>query len=73
MNIIKPAREEERGGEYYPVVYSNGAMHCSCGNELIKHDDGSYKCAAGYPIYRFEDGDVIKDKFGNLSARVIPH
>lgn len=58
---------------YYAVVNSAGVMICSCGRELEKMDDTTYKCPGGYPIYRFEDGDFFIDKFRNLMFKEIDH
>lgn len=58
---------------YFMVQRQDGALRCSCGRELIKHDENSLKCSAGYPIYRPQDGDMVKDKFGEISLRMKPH
>lgn len=60
-------------GGYYLVQRSDGQLRCSCGAELIKNDDQSYVCTGGYPIYRPQDGDIIKDKWGNVYFRQKPH
>lgn len=64
--LIDPAASDGDDGGYYLCEDENGVMRCSCGRELIQLDDDTYKCPGGYPIYRFDEGDVIKDKFGNL-------
>lgn len=65
----------ERGfhGEYFLVVEKNGAMHCSCGLPLERKAHGEYACSAGWPIYRPGSGEVLKDKFGNLMLKIMPH
>ena len=74
MNILTPERDEnERLGSYWPVVHSDGHVTCSCGRELLKLDEGTFKCSGGWPIYRLSEGDIIKDKFGNIMMREIPH
>ena len=72
MKKIEPEciREED---EYWSVVDANGIMRCSCGRELIKMDEHTYRCAGGYPIYRFEDGTVFIDKWGNLMLKASDH
>lgn len=77
MSKIKPETSlsdpsiQDRG--YFLVQHENGKLTCSCGGELIKLDEYSYKCSGGYPIFRPEDGDIIQDKFGNKYLRMKPH
>ena len=52
--------------DYYSVEGEDGVLRCSCGAELVKLDDKTYQCPGGYPIYRFDEGEVVLDKFGNL-------
>ena len=59
--------------EYFLVVNQDGNMFCSCGRSLNKLDDGTYRCSAGWPIYRPDQGEVMIDKFGNLMLKVMPH
>lgn len=70
MGEIKPNinhdRDDEIAKEYFTVEGEDGVMRCSCGRQLIKMDETTYMCSGGYPVYRFEDGSVIIDKFGNL-------
>lgn len=61
------------GYKYFLVVKENGAMHCSCGRELLRLDDGSYRCKGGYPTYRPDQGEMIKDKNGEIWLKVLPH
>ncbi len=71
----------QRGGDgsfgdengYYLVQRKDGKLRCSCGAELIKHDEDSWKCSHGYPIYRPQDGDIVKDKSGELMFKMKPH
>jgi len=58
---------------YHSVMDNKGRLRCSCGKELIKMDETTYRCAGGYPIYRFEDGTMIIDKFGNLMIKTEDH
>ena len=59
--------------DYYAVVDEKGVMRCSCGRELVKMDENTYKCPGGYPIYRFEDGSIFIDKWGNLMLKTSDH
>lgn len=64
----------QRGeGGYYLVQHKDGKLLCSCGNELIKNDDTSWKCSGGYPIYRPSDGEFFKDKFGDVYLKIKEH
>lgn len=72
MKKVEPVQKAHRN-EYYSVVDDKGKMTCSCGRELIKLDEHTYKCPGGYPIYRFEDGSVFIDKWGNLMLKAIDH
>ena len=75
MKIIKPnlslslAEDDE---DYY-AVEEDGVLRCSCGSELIQLDEDSYRCAGGYPTYRFSEGSIILDKFGNLMIKKGDH
>ena len=74
MKEIKPVQVTYKD-EYHVVISPNGTMRCSCGEELIKMDEHTYRCgsSAGWPIYRFEDGTIFIDKFGNLMLKAIDH
>lgn len=79
MKVIKPEKswntkdQEESADEYFCVDDGDGVMRCSCGEQLIKLDDNTYQCPGGYPTYRFEDGSVFIDKFGNLMLKHEEH
>ena len=67
-------REMANAKSWRSVVDPDGKLRCSCGRELVKMDDTTYRCSAGYPVYRFEDGTFIIDKFGNLLIKTeMPH
>lgn len=68
---IKPVSYNEED-KYYSVE-ENGVLKCSCGRELIKMDENTYKCSGGYPIYRFDNETVFIDKFGNLCIKKLNH
>lgn len=53
---------------------NTGTLKCSCGNELNKIDEDTYRCAGGYPTYRFSLGDMIEvlDKFGGKQLLLRP-
>jgi len=65
MKVIRPIEPEVDTG-YTPQVGSDGVMRCSCGRSLVKVDEDTYKCAFGFPRYRFSMGEITLDKFGNL-------
>ena len=76
MKRITPAKGNREGwsdNEYYAVEDEDGVMRCSCGRELIKMDEETYQCSGGYPIFRFAEGSVIIDKFGNLCIKKLSH
>lgn len=73
MKEIKPAVKNSYMGYFSVSDAKTGILKCSCGNKLEKLDDQTYRCPAGYPIYRFEDGTVVFDKFGNILIQEIPH
>lgn len=71
-------REEKEEAErlstiWFPVSSPNGTLLCSCGRPLLKIGEGVYKCKAGYPIYRFDEGNIMIDKFGNLMIKGVEH
>ena len=70
---VKPNNIHPTGNDKYYAVEQDGVLTCSCGRELVKLDDKTYKCPGGYPIYRFDDGSVYIDKFGNLMIKQIEH
>lgn len=64
--------QEDSGSGYTLIQNSEGALTCSCGRELIQQDENTYKCSGGYPKYHFDQGDIIKDKFGNILLKEKP-
>lgn len=72
MKVITPNTETNEGSSWYPVD-EDGIMRCSCGRDLIQMDEDTYRCAAGLPIYKFSQGTIVKDKFGNLLIKKIKH
>lgn len=70
---ILPARRGENETGYKLVSYEDGRVTCSCGRELIQVDEDTYRCAGGYPYYRFSEDEVMKDKFGNLFLKLKQH
>ena len=71
--IIEEPINNRASSQWYSVLHSNGKMRCSCGRQLVKIDDKTYKCEYGYPMYRFDEGEVMKDKFGNLLLKRLSH
>ena len=72
MKKIEPVQKTE-ANDYWTVVDPDGTLRCSCGRELIKMDENTYKCPGGYPIYRFGDGSIFIDKWGNLMLKTSDH
>lgn len=73
MGTLKPVRNDDdiSNRDYIPVeVGRNGSMTCCCGYELIKQDEMTYRCTGGNHVYHLEDGDMIKDKYGNMMLRL---
>ena len=78
MEEVKASRSNRSSvnvaqGGWFLVVEKNGTLRCSCGSELIKMDEDTYVCGAGYPVYRISGEEVVIDKFGNLYMRAKPH
>lgn len=76
MKKIQAFRKESEpyaNDGYVPVKCEDGVIRCSCGRELVKLDESTYRCAAGGPMYRFDAGGIIKDKFGNLFMKAKAH
>lgn len=71
MNFESEVRDGT--GDYFAVENEDGLLRCSCGRELIKMDEETYKCPGGYPVYRFAKGEVIIDRNGNMMFKSIPH
>jgi hypothetical protein len=69
--IVLPPSEVENG--WYPRVGPDGQMRCSCGRVLVKVDEVTWACSAGFPRYRFDTGDIVVDKFGRLMFRMKDH
>ena len=65
--------QQEAADTYFTVEDEMGVLRCSCGRELIKMDEETYECPGGYPQYRFKNGEVVIDKFGNLMMKNKPH
>jgi len=65
--------KEDDADEYYSVVGEDGRLTCSCGRELVKMDEETYMCPGGYPVYKFKNGEVVIDKFGNMMFKKKPH
>jgi hypothetical protein len=66
---FRPATAEKEARyakDYKMVTTARGKLKCSCGRELIKMDEETYKCSGGFPIYRISSGGVFIDKFGQL-------
>lgn len=61
---------EEKG---WVLVEQDGVLKCSCGRKLIQHDENTWSCSAGFPLYRLSDGDVRIDKYGNLYMKIMEH
>lgn len=74
MEVMDFKSDKKDGADnYFAVEDEDGVLRCSCGRELIKMDEETYKCPVGYPVYRFKDGEVVIDKFGNMMFKELPH
>ncbi len=71
METVKP--HVNNAADDYWAVEQDGVLTCSCGRELEKMDEFTYKCSGGYPVYRFQTGAVFIDKWGNLMIKKIDH
>ena len=65
--------EPESDNGWVPEVGPDGVMRCSCGRRLVMVDEDTYECAYGYPRFRFSNGEIRKDKWGNLMFSDKPH
>lgn len=72
MKEVKPVAKRDYGG-FFLVEDHDGTLKCSCGRELVNVDEHTWRCSAGYPTYRFEEGTIMVDKFGNIMIKKIPH
>lgn len=72
INTESEQEREDDNDNYYPIE-EDGVMKCSCGTQLIKKDDVSYECPAGSVVYRFDDGSLMIDKFGNVVLKHTEH
>ena len=60
--------------KWHAVFRGDGTIgYCSCGRPLEKIDDSTYRCSSGFPVYSLREGNVFKDKYGNLYVAVMPH
>ncbi len=60
--------------KWHAVFRGDGTIgYCSCGRPLEKIDDMTYRCSSGFPVYSLREGNVFKDKYGNLYIAAIPH
>jgi hypothetical protein len=60
--------------QWHAVFRGDGKIgYCSCGRGLEKIDDMTYRCESGFPVYSLREGNVFKDKYGNLYIAAIPH
>jgi len=73
VSCVSRGKDEDEMDEYYSVEDEDGVLRCSCGSELVKMDEESWRCGQGYPIYKFEDGEVLLDRNGNLMLKGKPH
>lgn len=71
MKTIKPVAKQDYQG--YFLTEQDGVLKCSCGRELVQEDENTFRCSGGYPVYRFSEGTIILDKFGNIMLKKIPH
>jgi hypothetical protein len=69
----KASEEGRRTSSWHLVQTADGKLQCSCGRELVKMDEHTYRCSAGFPSYRIDQGDILKGKNGELFLRPKPH
>lgn len=70
---IDHREDEQIARDYWCVSDDTGKLRCSCGGELIKMDEYTYRCIHGYPIYTIDNATLFIDKFGNIRLKNIPH
>lgn len=77
MSKINPQKPKAQSNQafkgFYLVQREDGQLRCSCGRQLEKLDDYTYRCTGGFPQFRPEDGEVKQDKFGNIYLKMKPH
>lgn len=73
MERIKPAKIENDSYGYVLVESPDGVLRCSCGRQLVKKDEFTWACSAGWPMYRVDKDEVRLDKFGNMYLKGKPH
>ena len=60
--------------QWHAVFRGDGKIgYCSCGRPLEKIDEMTYRCSSGFPVYSLREGNVFKDKYGNLYIAALPH
>jgi hypothetical protein len=71
--LIKPnttPSDDDHGNKTYNPIRPDGTWVCCCGYELIKDDDNLYRCTGGSHRYEIREGDVTRDKFGNVEFKL---
>lgn len=66
MAEIKPHFDKGYNYDKYIGPDSEGKLRCEEGYELIQKDENTFECTGGGHRYRFDDGTIVIDKFGNV-------
>jgi len=69
----KVNKEQKDGDGFYMMQTKDGVLQCSCGCSLIKEDEHTLRCPGGNVLYRPQDGDVVKNKWGDIMLKLKSH
>jgi len=53
----------------YITQNTDGTYSCPCDFEIVKVDDNTWQCVGGGHRYHMDEGEMIKDKFGNMMLK----
>lgn len=67
LKISTESKRDEAG--FIPIKIKAGKFVCCCGYTLYKADKNTWRCEGGSHYYQLDQGDMVMDKFGNMSVR----